>query len=361
MWFLLLSVALAGPGNLNETRVAVETVREMEADGIVASEDADQKVEEVLEAATPDGMPVLTEADLEAAPVETAAAAGWLTFGNLMRAALGVATAVFVVVLVGALWPLLRAIPLVVYEVLAYANVAAAVAYLPVSLDARGLLGAVAFSGLVGFSVGRRDKAQSPVLLSILVALVSMVAAVLSASTWPGYVAVLGLLGALGFSAAVVPFGYVFGFDREDDLFNATTAGVLISLAGIFVPSTTPVVSLLLPGACFFGPFVGLLGLLIMSSRYYARTTGKYFLTNLLFGVVAVTLLLLGSVYDAGAVQEVAGTYVVLWMAEKLTDVPAEGALQWSLVGILGCTLGWFGLEYVMQNVAVFAPFLPGL
>lgn len=111
-------------------------------------------------------------------------------------------------------------------------------------------------------------------------------------------------------------------------------------------------------GALFLGSFVGYLGLLITSSRWYDGKSRNYVLFQ--FGTIAagVAALFVGSYFGISELQKIGGTFFVLYLLEKIIEIPARSARGYAAVGLVA-SLAIFGFcMYVKHDPETLRPYV---
>ena len=155
-----------------------------------------------------------------------------------------------------------------------------------------------------------------------------------------GFLAVLALMGTLGFSAIVTPFCYSFGFRRDSDIAPGTIAALM--LLGAYIvqqvsfPHAPAAIKVFQPGAYWAGSFVGFLGLLILSNKWYVKhADGHYGLMQLITIAIYIGSLAIGMIFGINALAGMAGTFFVFYAAAKLIEVPTDGAIGFGMKMLL--------------------------
>ena len=81
-----------------------------------------------------------------------------------------------------------------------------------------------------------------------------------------GFLAIAALMGVLGFSVAVTPMCYAFGFKDKESVDSGTAAALMVLgiyvIAQIFYPNMPQAMAVFTTGAFWLGSLVGYLGLL---------------------------------------------------------------------------------------------------
>lgn len=262
----------------------------------------------------------------------------------------------------------LKGIPKEVYEVLLYL-VAIATLFCGKQLanpeigNYVGFTGCLLWLGALGLTAELHKKTLkwSGALFWSLVfsAWVSM--AILYQSQMIGWIAIAALLSALGFSIVVKPFVVSMGFDDEDSLGRATAASFLI--LSFYV--VTRIFNLQIPhleifsrGALFLGSFVGFLGLDILSTRWYFSENKNYTLFQVITIFAGLAAISIGSIYSIGELQKFGGTFFVLYLLTKVSEIPAKSMRGWAAIGLVVSSILYGFCVYVKSNPEVFAPYL---
>lgn len=182
-------------------------------------------------------------------------------------------------------------------------------------------------------------------------------------SSLVGYVPVICLLCAAGFAAEAFGLGFAIGFSDDKSVSIGTTVAfillgtyVLIRISGHDDPYIQPFA----PASYLVGSFVGFLGLLILSSKWYAGPfTGGYLFSNVilmpLFGFGAV---MIGSMYGIPELQKVGGTFFALWLIEKYVEWTFKGLVSVSVFGLLGSIGGFYLFTALREHAEKLGPYL---
>lgn len=292
-------------------------------------------------------------------------AAGFVTWLNVMKffaAVIGVASILilfrnWIALLVLAF----AAIPAVAYEALGYVVAVALVASAPwwdPTLQFWPIFGgSLLLGGLIVLTASLHAKGDDPTgLFAILFAVWAAIAvAYLDESV--GFLAVIAFMGMLGFSAAVIPMGYVVGFARNS-IAKATGAAFLVTLAasGWHVAG----IQMANPfqwGALWMGPVVLFLGLLIMASRYHASEV-SYAVRQVAPLVLGVAGMFAGATYGIPHLVGIAGTFLVLYLVEKAADIPARSLVDYAVVGVLVSAILGVAIWWAQNHMDLVGPYL---
>ena len=216
---------------------------------------------------------------------------------------------------------------------------------------------ALAFSNAIG------KRAFDKLSFSLSLFFVWSIVAVAYNSSLVGFIAVAALMSALGFSMLVLPGVVCVGFDDEDSLGRTTAAAFYVALAFVAIKITGVGGSVVLSpfeyGCVNLGSFVGFLGLLISSNKWYnASNYGRYIFAQIIFAVVATLGITIGSVWNITALRECAVSFLVLYILTKPWEIPVESrdgfAVLCLFFGLLLYAFVWF----VNNNMALVSPYL---
>jgi hypothetical protein len=174
-----------------------------------------------------------------------------------------------------------------------------------------------------------------------------------------GFLSAMALMTILGFSIIVKPMCYAFGFEEDKHIPTATMAGIFLLIVfcvvHIFVPEAISAVTVFKPGVFWVASFVAFIGLLIMSSKWYAE--GRDYITLQLITVVVLgAALAAGLTFGINPLAGMAGTFLVFYLAAKPIEIPADSKIAWGInITISGFFIfgGWWlgtkNIELVSQ------------
>ncbi len=151
-----------------------------------------------------------------------------------------------------------------------------------------------------------------------------------------GFLAVAALLSALGFSVLITPLCYYIGFRDEGAVGRTTTAAFLILLTFIglrLLRSNIPQLIVFDFGAVFMGSFVGYLGLLILSSKWYTGRRYHYAIMQVITILAGIAAIFVGTFLRIEELQKIGGTFFVLYLLEKPFELAEKNFRTW--MGIL--------------------------
>lgn len=353
------------PPELVEYRTRIRALAETAEAGIISREQAAEGAKRYLrEASTRAGRPV-TAGELERLPdagrigqpelTRLQRFAGLVTFVNVLWVlGIGIGVVCFSYLFgsyAAELMRLLRDVPPVVYEVAFYG---ASLGFVAGGLVAGGpaapflgLTGCLLYAAAVSFTLTTRKLLCGYVKFSLALLAVWAPAAVLYSSSMIGFIAVAALFSALGFYAGMGRLCYFIGFEDDDAVGRATTAAFVV--LGVFVALrlgafSLPGLSVFESGALFLGSFVGYLGLLIASSRWF-RSPRSYAYMQVVTIAAGLLALFAGSVFSIPQLERIGGTFFVLYLLEKPAEIPFESKRARAALGlavsalIYGCCL----------------------
>ncbi len=191
--------------------------------------------------------------------------------------------------------------------------------------------GCILFAGTVFATLWIHEiKGDDPKPLAALFMVVWGAVAVYYSMTEVGFLAIMALMTVLGFSIVVTQLTYSFGFEKESMIPQATMTALILLAAfvviHIWVPNAPAALAVFKPGAFWVASFVSFTGLLIMASRYYSKES-QYFMMQIVTVIVYAAALSIALIANINPLAGMAGTFLVFYLAEKLTDVPVEGAV----------------------------------
>jgi hypothetical protein len=279
--------------------------------------------------------------------------------------------------------PLLRRLPLEFYEALAHV-VSVGLMLFGLTFEPHigqfiALPGVLGFTAIVTFSQGRRlmlrlqaaveaipeitapplepEKQSSPpprpkkskipeaaILrygrrLALFLFIVCAVNALAYQSSMLGFIAIIHLEAALGFMFFALPLHYYIGFQEESVIGRA----MVISLLLLVIYTVTEILgvqntqfAIFAPGVYFFGTLVYFIGLIIVTSYYYAKEHPALFLRMQLLAVISgVVALLVGSVWEIEQLRGAGGTFFFFYLIERYIELGDwRKRWVWMLLGL---------------------------
>jgi len=105
------------------------------------------------------------------------------------------------------------------------------------------------------------------------------------------------------------------------------------------------------------GSFVGFLGLLIASSRWYPKRFPYAYLQFVTI-VAGLAALFVGSLWQIGELQKIGGTFFVLYVLEKLCEIPIEKRKNYAYLGLVVSGLFFGFCMMVRSHPETFQPYL---
>ncbi len=371
----------AAAAQLASARRSVIALQETAERGTITRSQAEEASRPYLEqAAKAVGHPVTVEQLVTMPDAEATAApepqltglqrfAGYITLINVLKtlgAALGVLC--FTILFGSYVIDLIKAlknVPLVVYEVIFYGLSVGLLVY-GRTLSAEnapycGLVGSLLFAGTMAFSRKMRKFVDDGFRFCGILFVIWTATALVYHSSMIGFIAVTALLGALGFSVAAGPLCYCIGFKDEAAVGKATSSAFLILATFVGMRVLGKHVVVLAPfefGALFMGSFVGYLGLLISSSRWYDGKRANYVLFQIVTIVAGFAAIFVGSVFGIGELLKIGGTFFVLYILEKTIEIPASGVRGYAAVGLAASVVLFAIGMFARSNMDLVAPYL---
>lgn len=158
--------------------------------------------------------------------------------------------------------------------------------------------------------------------------------------------AVVALQAALGFSVITMPGCIALGWTSDSQVPRSVTSSLIILVGYIALKLSNGItgdLALFETGALFMGAFVYYLGLLVMSSKWYVfagkngRNEGSYVLMQVLTIASGIAAWYIGSAFHMGALLGIGGTFFTIYLLEKYYEIPWKGVgWAWSLLGVAG-------------------------
>ncbi len=257
---------------------------------------------------------------------------------------------------------IIKKIPIVAYEIILYlisfAVIAAGVlasGKLPVEVplqavkeilpsatnaESTAFIGSLLFCVAMLFTATVRKVKENTVGFFLTLFFVYAVVACTIGSSMIGFIAVMALMGALGFSAMVIPMGFAVGFTDSDSLSRATTAGIVMLI--VYVLQFLGIISLNVlevfqAGALWMGSIVGFIGLMIHSSKYYeSKNWGLRQLAPITAGIAAVVV---GGQFGIQPLMGIGISFLGLYFIERIFEIAAKSIVSFAVVGIFVSTI----------------------
>lgn len=291
-------------------------------------------------------------------------AAGLVTFVNIMWMFAIILGVICFIVLFGSF---LRHIPPEFYECIGY-GLAIALTFWGNTLGAGvaeyvTFTGALLFVGLMVVTVKVHRMQIDESIYFGMMTVVLGVSAVLTQNSITGFVTSITLMASLGFSVIVIPGGYATGFREDSALSRATNAGFMLLFFYVGMTAcglqSTRFFDLFRDGALWMGSFVGYLGLLIASTRWY-RYRQNYLVMQVITITAGILALFLGSILGIPELQKIGGTFFVLYIVEKISEIPASSVEGYAAVGIVVAGSVWGISWFIKSNAEQLAPYVFG-
>ena len=124
---------------------------------------------------------------------------------------------------------------------------------------------------------------------------------------------------------------------------------ILCSFFEVMVPSRLHAFE---QGALWLGSFVGYLGLLIASSRWYENRM-HYVLMQVITIVMGINALAIGSIFGIPQLLGIGGTLFVLYLIEKPFEIPVESFTAYAAIGLCVAVVvggsAWWAQNHLTQ------------
>ena len=171
-----------------------------------------------------------------------------------------------------------------------------------------------------------------------------------------GYLAIMALEAALGFVIFVGELFVLIGFQNEKVIPSATLASFILLLIGsilhiqqrsniLTIPFTRPFL--------LIGTFVYFIGMLILTSRLYSKSSTKksiFWTLQAIAFVSGLAAMFFGPMLELPFMEAVGGTMFVLWLLVKYVEF-APWDRPFSVIGsLLGFGLLLYGFAYFLKT-----------
>ena len=164
--------------------------------------------------------------------------------------------------------------------------------------------------------------------------------AVLHENSVVAFGSIMAFQTMLGFAAWMTPLTYYIGF-REESVIPRT---MIISAVLIAFYSAVRITGWNLPyfhvfetGVLFLGTFAYFVGGIIISSKWYVREMeSNYALNQLPILIPGIGAMVIGLLYQIPQLNEIGGTFFVLYLLEKYCEIPFSKAKAWWITGLGG-------------------------
>jgi len=176
-----------------------------------------------------------------------------------------------------------------------------------------------------------------------------------------GFLSVMALMTVLGFSVVVSPFCYAFGFSSDKQIPSGTSAGLLLLSVyvglHIFVPDTPTTIEVFKPGVFWISSFVAFIGLLILSSKWWARGS-QYATMQIITIVVYGVALAAGLVFGINPLAGMAGTFLVFYLAAKPMEIPTDSMVGFGFKLLIIGGILFIAWTLAMRNFDLVSTYL---
>lgn len=219
------------------------------------------------------------------------------------------------------------------------------------------LIGSILIPFAINYSVSLRETKLSATRFSALLMVVWSVIAIFYQASGVGFLAIGALMAVMGFSMAVGPFSYSFGFKNDDEIAQGTISGLLVMAAYIAVHIAKVNLGLLQvfeSGALWLGSFVGFLGLLILSSRWYERGN-NWVVMNIVTIMFLSATISIGMLYGIREITTMGGAFLLFYLAAKPMEIKTKehfafGVKLMMTGGVLASAWHWLSMNPEMTK-----------
>ncbi len=191
------------------------------------------------------------------------------------------------------------------------------------------MTGCITFAASVFYTLWlHKIKGDDPRMLYTIFLMVWAPVAIFYGQSAIGFLAVLAVIGILGFSFAVGRLSYAFGYERKEQIPGGTMAALMLLTAYVVVhlfwKDAPMFVRVFMPGALWLGSFVAFIGILILSSSFYDEDDGRFWVMQLVAWVVYGVFGTLGMIYDITPLPAMTLVMFALYLASKPLDLEWE-------------------------------------
>lgn len=369
---LLSPIAAFAQDSLEKIQNQLTVVRELEQQNLIPKEQSDALKKDLLQKASVVAGKELTQEELS----NLTAQSRFYVFLNIALVFGAILLIFSIVGLIGYyLWPLIEVIPGVVYEILGY-GFSALLMGLPYLMSTT-VIGPFAFdpfwaiipggllylaTGFLSYNLHFSTWSYSWVF-SFATFAYAFAAYNLNhyfpEATTPyvlGFMSIMTLQAALGFSVLVIPGCVAMGWLEDDAVPRSTSASLLILFFYfISVLNPQPYFTVFQIGFLFMGAFVYYLGLLILSNSYYGRKKyGKsYWISQVLTIISGIAAFYIGTVFGVGILLGIGGTFFSIYFLEKYFEIPWKGVgWYWAALGL--AAIIYFFVGFAKNNPQYF-------
>jgi hypothetical protein len=225
---------------------------------------------------------------------------------------------------------------------------------------AQAFAGGVIFSIVFLTSINLRELKNASALGHAVLLLLWGGLAVMHRDTYMGFLATACLISMMGF--VVIPFGggYAIGFNGKENIQPASLASVGILIAGMLANTqsfdskfTEWFVSPFVTGFLVLGALVSLIGYLILSVHFWAKSEDSYVTMNLIFLGLCLGMIFAGTAWNVPNVRGIAFTLGFFWVLDKTIEWNLG---TWGWVYKLGgaAALGYVVVQYLQRHPELF-------
>lgn len=355
---------------LMEYKYKIHELNDLEQSGLITKSQAKERIENYLSNAqkiagndlTLNNLLLLELSDSpikELTPLQKFA--GYITLINifwLIAICIGVVCLCFLLINWGKwIFKFLKCIPIVIYEFLFYLISLSFITggyFLNNSINEYiSFTGCLILIGALKFTSSVHKLRVNVAKFFSILFIVYVPTTIIIQSEIIGFISIIALMGALGFSTAIGVCEYYLGFEDMSALGRATSIAFLILIAYVAMNAVSQYIYFLKffeKGALFMGSFIGYLGLLIASCKWYEVKWVNYWCMQAITIFAGISALTLGSILGIGMLSKIGGTFFVLYLIEKPFEIPVQKRTHSALIGLGVSILIYFGCLYAKAN-----------
>ena len=345
---------------------SLQTIRDLEGREILSASNAQEQREFYLEQAELLTGEKLTEGEITTRLFDSGLGewTRFITFVNIIwvfASLIIVLSCVWLFILY--IVPILKRVPVIVYEVLLYLLVAAFIFGGQYANEGVGQF--VAMPGVLGliwlmpWSYARRiNKTQlrdnvdrhrrALVLQNAILTLIWGGTAIYYESVLIGFLTVIALMATIGLSDVMPVLLSAIGFREKDIAPRVMIVALMLLLVFIIGESyeIEGVYRIFETGVYWIGAYAFFGALEVMASkRYHKENRSRFWRWQIISVLAGVGAIFIGVFWDIGALSEVGGTFLLFYILEKYVEIP-NWHKHWAWAGL--------GLGLLLYGIALF-------
>jgi len=216
--------------------------------------------------------------------------------------------------------------------------------------------GAFIYSSMLHLEDTGRGKESWIIIMGLYVALTFGIPATWYNSSFLGFLSCCGVYTALGFVVIPLGLGVAIGWDKDDKMQQTMVVNAMFLMCSLMIPhlkDLDTIETLFDPfrfGIHAMGTSIFLLGMLIISSKWYESKTTTIIRNGQMIGLIII-LFYIGNVNEIPSFVNNAGVFTVLYGLEKYAELSywQDESGYWILLFLTGCS-GWFLPFYITTH-----------